>query len=65
MFFGPIAGACAIFCIHGEIIGRSQAPNELHKAHLTAATVAAGLVLLGLTLSAMLIFVPYLILVPA
>ena len=54
----PIAGACAISCIYGGIIGRSQEGNPVHKAILLAAAVIGGIILLGITLSAIFIFVP-------
>ena len=54
----PIAGACAIASIYGGIIGRSQEENTVHKAVLMAAAVIGGLVLLGITLSAIFLFVP-------
>ena len=60
----PIAGLCAIFSIYGGIIGRAYAKTEQLKAHITAAAVIGCLVLLGLSLSAIFIFVPYLISVP-
>ena len=53
-----IAGACAIFSIYGGIIGRSTAESELGKASLLAATVIGCLILLGVTLSAIFLFVP-------
>ena len=53
-----IAGVCAIFSIYGGIIARSHAENEHRKAMLMAATVISGLVLLGLTLSAIFLIVP-------
>jgi len=56
----PIAGACAIFSIYGGIINRSLTENASQKAHLTAAIVIGVLVLFGLTLSAIFVFVPYL-----
>ena len=59
----PIAGLCAIFSIYGGIISRALADNPVHDAHLTAAVVIGILVLLGLSLSAIFIFVPYLIFV--
>ena len=53
-----IAGASAIASVYGGIIGRAKVENEHHKAILKASTVIGCLVLLGLTLSALLIFVP-------
>ena len=53
-----ITAACAIFSIYAGIIGRSQAESELGKAWLLAATVIGCLMLLGLTISAIFLFVP-------
>jgi len=50
--------ACAISCIYGGIIGRSREGNPAHKAILLAAAVIGGIILLGITLSAIFIFVP-------
>lgn len=60
----PIAGGCAIFSIYGGIINRSVTEDAVHKAHLMAAVVISVLVLLGLTLSAVFVFVPYLLFAP-
>ena len=54
----PIAGFCAIFSIYGGIIGRSQTENAVHKAGLLAVAIIGGLILLGLTLSAIFLFAP-------
>ena len=54
----PIAGFCALFSIYGGIIARSRAEDEHRKAMLVAATIIGCLVLLGLTLSAIFLFVP-------
>ena len=53
-----IAGVCAIFSIYGGIIARSHVEDGLRKSWLLAATVLGCLVLLGLTLSAIFLFVP-------
>ncbi len=53
-----VSGASAIFCIYGGIISRANCENELRKAIYVAAAVVGGLVLLGLTLSAIFLFVP-------
>jgi len=53
-----ISGVCAIFSIYGGIIARSHVEDELRKSWLLAATVLSCLVLLGLTLSAIFLFVP-------
>ena len=53
-----ISGVCAIFCIYGGIIGRFHEEDGHRKAKLMASTVLGGLILLGLTLSAIFLFVP-------
>ncbi|MCD6453224.1 MAG: hypothetical protein J7K77_02940 [Dehalococcoidales bacterium] len=54
----PIAGACAIFSIYGGIIGRAHTEDKHARAALLASAIIGGLVLLGLTLSAIFLFVP-------
>ena len=53
-----ISSVCAIWCIYAGIVGRARAENERGKAILMAVTVIGCLVFLGLTLSAIFIFVP-------
>jgi len=53
-----ISGVCAISSIYGGVIARAITESEHKKAMLTAATVIGCLVLLGLTLSAIFLFVP-------
>ena len=53
-----IAGACAIFCIYAGIIGRAQTEEKVQRAMLTACAVVGGIILLGVTLSAIFLFVP-------
>ena len=53
-----IAGACAIFCLYAGIIGRAQVEDRVHRAMLTACAVVGGIILLGVTLSAIFLFVP-------
>jgi hypothetical protein len=52
------AATCAGFSIYAGIIGHPQDKSELGKAHLKAATVIGCLMLLGLTISAVFLFVP-------
>ena len=49
---------CAIFSIYGGIIGHSQDKSVLGKAYLKVATVIGCLMLLGLTISAVFLFIP-------
>jgi len=53
-----ISSVCAIWCIYGGIVGRARAENERGKAILTAVSIIGGLIFLGLTLSAIFLFVP-------
>jgi len=52
----PIAGFCALFSICGGLIGKAVADDNHEKGRLTAVVVIGGLLLLGLTLSAILLF---------
>ena len=53
-----IAATCAVFSIYGGIVGLSQDKSELGKAYLKVATVIGCLMVLGLTISAVFLFVP-------
>ena len=55
----PITGFCAIGSIYSGIISRAAATDNGKKAMATTAAVIGCLVLLGLTVSAVFIFVPY------
>ena len=52
------ASVFAIYSVYAGIIGRARAEDERGKAILMAVTVIGCLVLLGLTLSAIFLFVP-------
>ena len=53
-----IASICGIACIYGGIIGHSTNENAISRSWLLATAVIGSLILLGLTLSAIFIFVP-------
>ena len=53
-----LAGASAVYCLYSGIIHRSMVGNPQQKAILMAVTVIGGVILLGITLSAIFIFVP-------
>jgi len=51
-----IAGFCALWSIYGGLIGKAVADDNHEKGRPTAAAVIGGLLLLGLTLSAIFLF---------
>jgi len=53
-----LACASGIYCLYAGIIHRSEVENTTHKAILLAVTVIGGIMLLGVTLSAIFLFVP-------
>jgi len=53
-----LAGASAIYCLYSGIIHRSMVENPHQRGMLMAATVIGGIILLGITLSAIFVFVP-------
>jgi hypothetical protein len=57
-----VSGAFAIFSVYGGIIRRSEIQEEgIRKGYATAAAVLGCLILLGLTVSAVLLLVPLLL----
>jgi hypothetical protein len=53
-----LAGASAIYCLYSGIIHRSMVEMPHQRGMLMAATVVGGIILLGITLSAIFVFVP-------
>ena len=53
-----LAGAGAIYCLYQGIIHRSLVEKSHERGMLTAAAVIGGIILLGITLSAIFFFVP-------
>ena len=52
----PIAGFYALWFIYDGLIGKAVADDNHEKGRLTVVVVIGGLLLLGLTLSAILLF---------
>ena len=53
-----ITSVCAIYAVYAGIIHRSLVEDKQEKAILLAAAVIGGIILLGITLSAIFLFVP-------
>ena len=53
-----LAAASGIYCLYAGIIHRSEVENVRHKAILLAVAIIGGIILLGVTLSAIFLFAP-------
>ena len=53
-----LSGASGIYCLYAGIIGRSRVENAHHKAVLLAVIVIGGIILFGITMSAIFLFAP-------
>lgn len=53
-----ISGACAIFSIYAGVIAAAQAEDKVKRGMAMAAAMLGGIILLGLTFTAIFLFVP-------
>jgi len=53
-----ISAACAIFCVYGGVISASHEEDKAKRGMAMAAAIVGGILLLGLTLTAIFLLVP-------